>query len=209
MSGLASVHAHACAVVCPHPGAQGGLGCLRIPLQRGVCGAAARLKATQLEPDVNKCPHHIACASRCARPSLASASAACTAAALKDRLSCTSCARSTQSEVVVPCVDPATGRALAVLDVDSDHLGAFDQVQWRGRRCTAVIAVRGLARMNDDIGPHGTAHLIRPPVGLLLRRSVQTDAKSHTWMCRWTPRAWRPFAPCSRSATATSWPQGD
>ena len=42
---------------------QGGHGCLRIPFARGVCGAAAREKATQLVPDVEAFPGHIACSS--------------------------------------------------------------------------------------------------------------------------------------------------
>lgn len=40
---------------------QGGHGCLRIPFERGVCGAAARTKTTQLVPDVEAFPGHIAC----------------------------------------------------------------------------------------------------------------------------------------------------
>ncbi|MEP3348157.1 MAG: GAF domain-containing protein [Litoreibacter sp.] len=42
---------------------QGGHGCLVIPFSRGVCGAAARLQETQLVPDVEAFPGHIACAS--------------------------------------------------------------------------------------------------------------------------------------------------
>ncbi|MGD9916865.1 MAG: GAF domain-containing protein [Paenirhodobacter sp.] len=42
---------------------QGGHGCLTIPFARGVCGAAARERATQLVPDVEAFPGHIACAS--------------------------------------------------------------------------------------------------------------------------------------------------
>lgn len=42
---------------------QGGHGCLVIPFSRGVCGAAARTGKTQLVPDVNAFPDHIACAS--------------------------------------------------------------------------------------------------------------------------------------------------
>ena len=42
---------------------QGGHGCLRIPFSRGVCGAAAREKETQLVPDVDAFPGHIACSS--------------------------------------------------------------------------------------------------------------------------------------------------
>ena len=40
---------------------QGPLGCLRIPFDRGVCGAAARTGETQLVPDVHAFPGHIAC----------------------------------------------------------------------------------------------------------------------------------------------------
>jgi L-methionine (R)-S-oxide reductase len=42
---------------------QGGHGCLRIEFARGVCGAAARTRQTQLVPDVDVFPGHIACAS--------------------------------------------------------------------------------------------------------------------------------------------------
>lgn len=55
---------------------QGGHGCLRIPFDRGVCGAAAREQATQLVPDVDAFPGHIACSS------------------------------TTRSEIVVPVVSP-------------------------------------------------------------------------------------------------------
>jgi L-methionine (R)-S-oxide reductase len=43
---------------------QGPLGCLEIPFTRGVCGAAARERATQLVPDVHAFPGHIACDDR-------------------------------------------------------------------------------------------------------------------------------------------------
>jgi GAF domain-containing protein len=75
---------------------QGPHGCLHIDFERGVCGAAARTRETQLWPDVSEAPDHIACQS------------------------------STQSEIVVPIVTP-DDRLLAVLDVDSDTLGAFDE----------------------------------------------------------------------------------
>jgi GAF domain-containing protein len=55
---------------------QGSHGCLRIPFDRGVCGAAARTRETQFVPDVEECPDHIACSS------------------------------STRSEVVVPVLTP-------------------------------------------------------------------------------------------------------
>jgi L-methionine (R)-S-oxide reductase len=40
---------------------QGPLGCLEIPFDRGVCGAAARSRRSQLVADVNVFPGHIAC----------------------------------------------------------------------------------------------------------------------------------------------------
>ena len=42
---------------------QGGHGCLTIPFDRGVCGAAARTATTQLVADVNLFEGHIACSS--------------------------------------------------------------------------------------------------------------------------------------------------
>jgi GAF domain-containing protein len=42
---------------------QGGHGCLAIPFDRGVCGAAARLRQVQIVPDVEAFAGHIACSS--------------------------------------------------------------------------------------------------------------------------------------------------
>lgn len=42
---------------------QGGHGCLVIPFDKGVCGACAREEKTQLVPDVEAFPGHIACSS--------------------------------------------------------------------------------------------------------------------------------------------------
>jgi L-methionine (R)-S-oxide reductase len=55
---------------------QGRHGCLRIDLSRGVCGAAARTRTTQVVPDVEAFPGHIACSG------------------------------STRSEIVVPIIGP-------------------------------------------------------------------------------------------------------
>lgn len=55
---------------------QGTHGCLHIPFSRGVCGATARTRETQLVPDVHAFEDHIACSS------------------------------STESEIVVPVVTP-------------------------------------------------------------------------------------------------------
>ena len=40
---------------------QGTLGCLRIEMNKGVCGTAAARRQTILVPDVHKFPGHIAC----------------------------------------------------------------------------------------------------------------------------------------------------
>ncbi|MBE5778915.1 MAG: GAF domain-containing protein [Clostridiales bacterium] len=40
---------------------QGKPACIRIPYERGVCGAAAKENRTQLVPDVHLFPGHIAC----------------------------------------------------------------------------------------------------------------------------------------------------
>ena len=42
---------------------QGGHGCLHIPFDRGICGAAARTGETQDVPNVHARPEHIACSS--------------------------------------------------------------------------------------------------------------------------------------------------
>jgi GAF domain-containing protein len=76
---------------------QGTHGCLQISFDRGVCGAAARERKTQLVPDVRGFPGYIACSG------------------------------STRSEIVVPVIAP-DGTLVAVLDVDSDRLNAFDEI---------------------------------------------------------------------------------
>jgi GAF domain-containing protein len=76
---------------------QGTHGCLQISFDRGVCGAAARERKTQLVPDVRNSPAYIACSG------------------------------STRSEIVVPVIAP-DGTLVAVLDVDSDQLDAFDEI---------------------------------------------------------------------------------
>ena len=45
---------------------QGSLGCMRIAFGRGVCGAAAALRQTQVVEDVHAFPGHIACDGRSA-----------------------------------------------------------------------------------------------------------------------------------------------
>lgn len=76
---------------------QGPLGCLEIPFERGVCGAAARTGTTQVVDDVHAFPGHIACD------------------------------EAARSEIVVPVSEPS-GALVAVLDVDSRELAAFDEI---------------------------------------------------------------------------------
>ncbi|KIC45270.1 diguanylate cyclase [Ruegeria sp. ANG-S4] len=84
---------------------QGGHGCLVIPFERGVCGAAARTGEVQRVADVDSFPGHIACAS------------------------------STRSELVLPVrnaggeiiavFDIDSDQPDAFTDQDADHIGAI------------------------------------------------------------------------------------
>jgi len=75
---------------------QGPIACTRINFGKGVCGAAWKEAKTQLVPDVDAFPGHIACSS------------------------------ASKSEIVVPVL---RGNEVAmVLDVDSDHLADFDEI---------------------------------------------------------------------------------
>lgn len=75
---------------------QGDLACSRIKYGRGVCGTAWKSQTTQVVPDVELFPGHIACSSL------------------------------SRSEIVVPVW--RGGEIVAVLDIDSEHLATFDQV---------------------------------------------------------------------------------
>jgi L-methionine (R)-S-oxide reductase len=96
-------------VIAPY---QGSLACLRIPFNRGVCGAAVREQKTQLVDNVHSFPGHIACAS------------------------------STESEIVIPLIDHKTGNVMAVLDLDSDSPAAFNSADQQGLEaiCTWMAA---------------------------------------------------------------------
>jgi len=68
----------------------------RIPLGRGICGAAATERATIIVDDVNSDPRYLACSIE------------------------------TRSEIVVPIIAPGpNGRVLGELDIDSDRPAAF------------------------------------------------------------------------------------
>lgn len=76
---------------------QGKPACSRIGSGSGVCGAAAEQRRTVLVPDVHDFPGHIACDP------------------------------SSQSEVVVPLIEPASGVLVGVLDIDSSAINSFTQ----------------------------------------------------------------------------------
>ena len=82
---------------------QGPLACSRIKYGRGVCGTAWREQQTQVVPDVELFPGHIACSSL------------------------------SRSEIVVPVWRGE--EIVAVLDIDSEHLATFDEVdkEWLER----------------------------------------------------------------------------
>ena len=75
---------------------QGPLACTRIRKGKGVCGTAWQEAKTQIVPDVDAFPGHIACSSL------------------------------TRSEIVVPIIK--NGEVVAVLDIDSEKLANFDEV---------------------------------------------------------------------------------
>ena len=75
---------------------QGDLACSRIKYGRGVCGTAWKSQTTQVVPDVELFPGHIACSSL------------------------------SRSEIVVPVW--RGGEIVAVLDIDSELLATFDEV---------------------------------------------------------------------------------
>ena len=90
---------------------QGGHGCLVIPFDRGVCGAAARTGEAQLVPDVDAFPGHIACAS------------------------------STRSEIVLPVRDESQNLiAVFDIDSDQPDAFTQDDVDRLGAILNAVFA---------------------------------------------------------------------
>ncbi|KAI0134385.1 GAF domain-like protein [Xylariales sp. AK1849] len=79
---------------------QGKVACQKIAFGRGVCGAAAASQTTQLVPDVEEFPGHIACDG------------------------------DSKSEVVVPIVvqEGASTKLVAIIDIDCAELNGFDDV---------------------------------------------------------------------------------
>lgn len=95
---------------------QGLPACVRIPLDKGVCGAAARTRTTQRVADVHAFPGHIACDS------------------------------ASRSELVVPLVVPlAEGDTLVgVFDLDSPVPDRFDVEDQAGLEAIAAAFLRSL-----------------------------------------------------------------
>jgi GAF domain-containing protein len=96
---------------------QGLPACIRIPLDKGVCGAAARSGETQRVPDVDAFEGHVACDS------------------------------ASRSELVVPLFMPGRSgndALVGVFDLDSPDLDRFDVTDQRGIEEIARIFVRSL-----------------------------------------------------------------
>ena len=90
---------------------QGKVACVRIAWSRGVCGTAAAEARTMIVADVEEFPGHIACDAQ------------------------------SRSEIVVPIIQPGRdGRVVAVLDLDSYELAAFDDVDAAGLAPIAELA---------------------------------------------------------------------
>ncbi|MFN3529365.1 MAG: GAF domain-containing protein [Bacteroidia bacterium] len=90
---------------------QGPVACTRIRYGKGVCGTAWAEKCTQLVPDVDAFPGHIACSS------------------------------ASRSEIVVPVFD-AHNQVAMVLDVDSDQLNDFDEIDGQQLEQLAKLLTR-------------------------------------------------------------------
>lgn len=94
---------------------QGLPACVRIPLDKGVCGAAASSGITQRVADVHEFAGHIACDS------------------------------ASRSEVVVPLFQPGSGALIGVFDLDSPIPDRFDGDDQRGLEAIAQAFVESLA----------------------------------------------------------------
>lgn len=93
---------------------QGPIACTRIAFHRGVCGHAYSTRQSVLVPDVEKFPGHIACSS------------------------------ASRSEVVIPVFNNDRIEVLGVLDVDSDRLNDFSEVDIQGLEAIVKILEKKL-----------------------------------------------------------------
>lgn len=80
---------------------QGPIACTRIKKGRGVCGTAWAKAETLVVPDVDAFPGHIACSSL------------------------------SRSEIVVPLIRKKENEVWGVLDIDSENLNSFDEIDAR------------------------------------------------------------------------------
>lgn len=80
---------------------QGPIACTRIRKGRGVCGTAWAKAETLIVPDVDAFPGHIACSSL------------------------------SRSEIVVPLIRREENEVWGVLDIDSENLNSFDEIDAR------------------------------------------------------------------------------
>ncbi|KAI5927472.1 GAF domain-like protein [Camillea tinctor] len=94
---------------------QGKVACQTIAFGRGVCGAAAATRTTQLVPDVEQFPGHIACDG------------------------------DSRSEIVVPIVtgEGDERRLVAIIDVDCADLNGFDEVDKKYLEQLAELLAKG------------------------------------------------------------------
>jgi L-methionine (R)-S-oxide reductase len=93
---------------------QGPVACTRIAFHRGVCGHAYTTRQSVLVPDVDQFPGHIACSS------------------------------ASRSEVVIPVFNRDRTQVLGVLDVDSDRLNDFSEVDMHGLEAILKILEKKL-----------------------------------------------------------------
>ncbi len=80
---------------------QGPIACTRIRKGRGVCGTSWAKAETLIVPDVDAFPGHIACSSL------------------------------SRSEIVVPLIRRGENEVWGVLDIDSENLNSFDEIDAR------------------------------------------------------------------------------
>lgn len=80
---------------------QGPIACTRIRKGRGVCGTSWAKAETLIVPDVDAFPGHIACSSL------------------------------SRSEIVVPLIRRGVNEVWGVLDIDSENLNSFDEIDAR------------------------------------------------------------------------------
>jgi GAF domain-containing protein len=87
---------------------QGPVACTRIDFDKGVCGHVYTTKQTEIVPNVDEFPGHIACAS------------------------------ASKSEIVLP-IFAKDGEVFGVLDVDSDRLDDFSEIDAEGLKEIMLI----------------------------------------------------------------------